>query len=212
MATTRILIADDHAMLRSGLQGFLDRRREDWQVVGTAADGEEAVTKTRELQPDIVILDLDMPKLSGLEALKEIKAASPKSEILIFSGLDSENDIATAFQAGARGYLLKSDGPEQIIAALEAMRAHELFYSPEVSGLYLKASVSDEPQPSALTSRELEILRLAAEGQSSKEIANSLNISVKTVEAHRGNLFRKIKVRSVSDLTRYAIRHRLIRA
>lgn len=211
MRATRILIADDHGLLLSGIKDFLAVRADEWSVVGTAEDGEDAVAKVRSLRPDIVILDLDMPGKSGLAALEEIKVACPKCEILIFSGLTSETDIAAAFKAGARGYLVKSERSDQLIAALEALRGHDLFYSSQISGLYLKGSMTDELPPAALTTREAEILRLVAEGESSKEIASDLGISLKTVEAHRGNLFRKLKLRSVAELVRYAIRHRLIK-
>lgn len=211
MRATRILIADDHVILRSGLQEFLERRGQEWTIVGTAEDGEEAVAKARALRPDIVILDLDMPRKSGLVALEEIKVACPACEILVFTGLTSETDIAAAFRAGARGYLVKSEGSDQLIAALEALRSHKLFYSSQVAGLYLQGSISEEIPPSDLTGREREILGLAAGGESSKEIALSLGISAKTVETHRGNLFRKLKLRSVAELVRYAIRHRLIK-
>jgi two-component system response regulator NreC len=210
----RILLADDHAIVREGVKAVVERMASA-EICGEAADGRTAVAMTEQLQPDIVILDVGMPELNGLEAARQIKRRSPNIEILMFTGDEDEKLIHDVFAAGARSYILKSDLGEHLIAAIEALGRHKHYFTNKTSEVifsrYLNGSSgSGQGKRSGLTPRERELIQLLAEGKSNKTIASLLGISVKTVETHRASLMRKLQMSSFADLVRYAIRHKIV--
>jgi len=214
----RILIADDHEMVRHGLRSLLEQR-EGWTVCGEAADGRTAVSQAETLRPHIVIMDVSMPELNGLEATRMIRKTIPNCEVLILSMHHSEQLVREVLAVGARSYMLKSDAGELLISAIESLAQGKPFFSPQVSEVILNAfleSSGDEEggrsDTGPLTAREREVIQLIAEGKSSKEIATVLGLSEKTVETHRSNLMRKLDIHSVSEIVRYAIRNQIIEA
>jgi DNA-binding NarL/FixJ family response regulator len=214
----RILIADDHEMIRQGLRRTLERR-DDWQVCGEAANGREAVELAKKLVPNVVILDLTMPELNGLEATCQIKKLLPNAEVLIFSIHESSELTHRVLEAGARGYLLKSDIGTHVISAVEALAEHKIYFTWSVSKTMLDAYLRDGnpvvdkvERFSELTPREREIIQLLGEGHSNKAISARLGISVKTVETHRAAIMRKLNINSFAQLVRYAIRNRIVEA
>jgi DNA-binding NarL/FixJ family response regulator len=216
MPPLRILIVDDHAVVRRGVRALLESQA-GWEVAGEAATGREAIASARRLQPDIVIMDLSLPELNGLDATRELLKESPRSEVLVLTMHHSEELARDVLQAGARGYVLKSDADENLIAAVDSLRQHKPFLTATVTEFvlddYLRLSDRDERTAhTAVTTRERQLIQLLAEGQSNKQAATALGISVKTVEAHRANLMRKLRLRSVSELVRYAIRNNIVQA
>jgi len=208
----RILIADDHEVVRDGLRAFLQSDTK-YVVVAEAADGEEAIAKAVETEPDVALLDFSLPFLNGLEVTRQIRARLPGTEVLIFTGSDSELVIEETLQAGARGYLLKSDANRYLIDAITAVAAHRPFFTSKVTEDLLKGYLNRPGQPaSTLTNRERTVVQLIAEGHSNKGIARVLNLSVKTVETHRTSVMRKLNFSSPADIVRYAIRNQLIEA
>jgi len=212
MKTVRILVADDHEVVRQGLRRLLEVAP-GWEVCGEAGTGREAVEKASQLKPDVVVLDYSMPGLNGAEAARQIIQRVPRAEVLILTMHSSEDLIRGALEAGARAYVLKSDAGRDLISAVQALIEHKAFLSSGASGPVLDSYLRGA-QPSAsqqvLTPREREILQLVAEGRSNKEIATTLTISTKTVEAHRANLMRKLRLTSVGALVRYAVRNQII--
>ena len=217
METTKVLIADDHQVMRRGVRAVVELL-EGWEVCGEASTGREAVEMVEKFQPQIVVMDVTMPELNGLEATRQIKKIAPATEILMFTGLETEELIRQVFEAGARSYILKTDGREQLEAALTALAAHKPYFTTQVGEIlfakFLHGKPKDEEQTvdGRLTDREREIVQLLAEGASNKEVADSLGISVKTVETHRAAIMKKLKFKSFSDLVRYAIRNHIISA
>lgn len=212
MAPLRILVADDHQVVRTGLRTLLESKP-GWQVCAEAANGREAVEKAGELQPDVAVLDIGMPLLNGVEATRQIRKASPKTEILILSMHDSEHMIQGVLDAGARGYILKDDADRNLLAAVDSLRRHKPYLSSRASMAAASASpvaVGVERPARRLTPREREIVQLLAEGKSNKEIATFLKISVKTAETHRANIMLKMNFHSVTELVRYAVKNRII--
>jgi DNA-binding NarL/FixJ family response regulator len=211
MAGIRLLVADDHDILRRGLRDLLESQAE-WTVVAEASNGNEALEIASECQPDIAILDVAMPDLNGFETTRRIREALPQTEVLILTAHDSEQMVHEAEACGARGYLLKSDVGRDLISAVESVRRHKFFLSPQIAKRSsLERGVNGHGIPLVrLTPREREIIQLLAEGHVNKEIATRLNISVKTAETHRTNIMRKIDVHSLPDLTRFAIRNHLV--
>jgi DNA-binding NarL/FixJ family response regulator len=209
----RILIADDHEIVREGVRALIQRQA-GWETCGEAKTGCEAVTEAERLKPDIIVMDINMPDLNGLDATRQIKRMAPKTEVLIFTANETEEIVRNVFKAGARAYLLKSEANKHLLPAIEALCRRRTYFSSKVSELvfsgYLK-NAADANDPS-LTPRERETVQLVAEGKSSKEIASLLGISVKTVETHRAAIMRKLELRSVADLVRYAIRNGIISA
>jgi DNA-binding NarL/FixJ family response regulator len=216
MRTLRILIADDHDLMRRGLKALLESHA-GWAICAEAHTGREAVTKAEELKPDIVILDITMPELNGVEAARRILKCSPNTEILVLSVHYSDQLIRDILDAGVRGYIVKSDSDRDLIVAVEALANHKPFFTPRATELILSnfnkggtSSEMPEVLGDRLTSREREIVQLLSEGKSSKEVASVLSISVKTAETHRANIMRKLEIHSVSELVRYAVRNQII--
>lgn len=212
MAPLRILVADDHQVVRTGLRTLLESKA-GWQVCAEAANGREAIEKASELQPDVAVLDIGMPLLNGVEATRQIRKASPQTEILILTMHDSEHMIQGVLDAGAHGYILKDDADRNLLAAVDSLRRHKPYLSSRVSVAAAAAqptSSSTERPARRLTPREREIVQLLAEGKTNKEIATYLNISVKTVETHRANIMLKMNFHSVTELVRYAVKNKII--
>lgn len=210
----RILVADDHEIVRRGVRALLEGQI-GWEVCEEAADGREAVEKAKRCMPDVVILDLGMPRLNGLEAARQIRKASPGTEVLILTMHESEHVVREVLGVGARGYVLKSDAGRDLVAAVKALLRHHPFFTSHVTEFvlerFLKGRVEmDGQDPSALSAREREVTQLLAEGNSTKEVATALGISVKTAETHRTNIMRKIGCHSVTEIVRYAIRNKFL--
>jgi len=216
VAQVRIVIADDHEIVRRGLRSLLEAVP-GWEVVAEASSGREALEKVQELRPGVAVLDIGMPVMNGLEATRNIVKASPQTQVLILTMHETEQMVRDVLDAGARGYVLKSDAGRDLIAAVEALLQHRTFFSPRVSDMLLSAYLEgvDRPSSSAatrnrLTAREREIVQLLAEGKSNKEVAATLNISVKTAETHRTNIMNKLDLHSISELVRYAVRNNIV--
>lgn len=209
----RIMIVDDHDAVRRGLRSLIETRP-NYQVVAEAPTGRAALAMAKELEPDIAILDYSLPELNGLDLSHQLKRAYPRIEILIYTMHDQEEVIIEVLRAGVRGFVLKSDTERHLIAALDALSIHRPYFSGAVSETLLDKFLESKPRPSAssLTHREREIVQLIAEGRINKEIAQLLNISVKTVETHRASAMHKLRLRTTADLVRYAIRNSIIQA
>ena len=209
----RIVIVDDHAVVRRGVRALLESR-DGWEVVAEATTGREALDAVRRSHPDIVVMDLSLPELNGLEATRHIVRESPHTEVLVLTMHHSEELAREVLKAGARGYVLKSDADENLITAVEALQQHKPFLTSGVTefmldGFLKETTTLEQASKEVVTPREREIIQLLAEGRSNKEAASHLRISVKTIEAHRANIMRKLRLRSVSDLVRYAIRNKI---
>ena len=211
----RIVVVDDHGVVRRGVRALLESRP-GWEVVGEGSNGREAVELVRTARPHVVVLDLSMPDMNGLEATRQIIAESPQTEVLVLTMHHSEQLARDVLQAGARGYVLKSDADQNLIAAVESLRHHKPFLTSTVTEFVLDGymqltdSSSRDDSAAMVTPREREIIQLIAEGHSSKQAATTLGVSVKTVDTHRANIMRKLRLRSVSDLVRYAIRNKIV--
>jgi two-component system, NarL family, response regulator NreC len=215
MRKTRILLADDHQLMRSGVRLMLERQPE-FTVVGEASDGREAVSLAKTLKPEVVVMDIGMPNLNGIEAARQMTQENPELAIVIVSMHSDESYVLRALKAGARGYLLKDSAEVDLIKAVHAVGGGKSFFSPAVSKLLLddyvrklKRTGNEDPYD-LLTPREREILQLIAEGKSNKDIANLLNLSVYTVESHRSNLMEKLNIRGLPELILYAVRRGII--
>jgi DNA-binding NarL/FixJ family response regulator len=209
MKAYRILIADDHEVVRRGIRALIESHP-GWEVCGEAQDGREALEQAREVKPDLVLLDVGMPNLNGLEAARQILASCTATHILILTMHYSPQLVRETLAVGARGFLLKSDAGRDLITAVEAVQNHRTFFTSQVTQIvvdgYLNPDQTQEPSRGNLTPREREVLQLLAEGKTSKEVAVALNLSVKTAETHRTNIMRKLDLHSVADLTLYALR------
>jgi DNA-binding NarL/FixJ family response regulator len=215
MKKARILIADDHELFRRGVKATIGDVPE-WSVVGEASDGQEAVRLAGTLSPDIAILDMSMPQLNGLDAARQIIATAPGTRVMMLTAHDSEQLVREVLDAGAHGYLLKSDAGRLLVTALEALLDERPFFTTKVARMlvegYLHRRDASATESMRLSPRERHIVQLLAEGKSNKEVARALEISVKTVETHRSNIMRKMGFASLSDLVRYAIRNRIVEA
>jgi DNA-binding NarL/FixJ family response regulator len=210
----RILIADDHELVRKGIASLITQRP-GWEVVAEASDGREAVRLALGLKPDLIVLDLTMPRLNGLAAATRIVAALPGARVIILTVHESEQLVREVLAAGVQGYVLKSDAGRTLVAALEALLEGRTFFTPKVGRMVLdgylgSAAPAGDAGAPLLSAREREILQLLAEGRSNKEVAAALGITVKTAETHRGNIMRKSGFGSLADLVRYAIRNHII--
>jgi DNA-binding NarL/FixJ family response regulator len=211
-SVTRILIADDHEVVRSGLRSILEAQP-NWEVVAEATDGKEAVLKAIATKPDVAVLDYSLPVLNGVEATRQIRARVPETEVLIFTMHESETLMRELLQAGARGYLLKSDARQFLITAVQSLAAHKPFFTSRVSETLLESFLTTtEGDRGILTARERTVVQLIAEGRTNKQIASVLNISLKTVETHRATAMRKLNLTSTAGVVRYAIRNQLVEA
>jgi DNA-binding NarL/FixJ family response regulator len=216
MSNVRILIADDHELIRRGLVASL-AERPDWTIVAEAADGRQACELAALHAPDIAVLDLTMPELNGLDVTRRLRASTPKTRILIVTAHESEQLIREVLDAGAMGYVLKSDAGRVLVQAIEALLDERPFFTSKVARFvldgYLRSSEdSASPASVGLSPRERHIVQLLAEGSNNKEVARTLQLSVKTVETHRSNIMRKMEFGSLADLVRYAIRNKIVDA
>lgn len=208
----RVVIADDHTIVREGLRALLSAE-EDMQVVGEASDGADALQEVLRTKPDVVVMDLGMPRLNGVEATQQIRNHQPDTQVVVLSMHSGEEFVRPAIRAGAAGYLVKGSGLSDLVAAIRAVRRGEAFFSPSVAKLVLDRSalLAESPRPDELTNREREVLQLIAEGNSSADVARILTLSVKTVESHRSHIMDKLGVRNVAGLVRHAVRLGLVR-
>ena len=219
MGNLRLLVADDHDVVRKGVCALLEEQP-GWQVVDEACNGRQAVEKAKLLRPEVAILDLSMPELNGLEAAREI-LRSVSTKVLILTMCDSDALIRQTLEAGAQGYLLKSDAGRDLVSAVDALRRNETFFTPKVAQLVLEGYLGNLSKRNEddnceaglrLTTRQRQIVQLLAEGKGSKGVAAALNISVKAAEMHRANIMRRLHYHSVAELVRYAIRNHVIEA
>ena len=209
MSKLRVLIADDHKVIRNGLKRVINAEP-DMEVVGEADDGQEAWQKGSELQPDVVIMDISMPKLDGIKATEKLKRECPQVKVLALSAYDNNGYINRLFQAGASGYLLKLAAAEELISAIHVVAAGGRYLDKTLTGKILEGYIRQKPagagaKRDTLTEREEEVLRLVAQGFINKEIAAKLSVSVKTVEAHKSNLMQKLGLHSRAEIVRYAL-------
>jgi DNA-binding NarL/FixJ family response regulator len=214
---TRVLLADDHSIVRKGLRSIV-QSMEGWEVCAEAGNGREAVSLGLQHRPDVVVMDINMPELNGLDATRQLCAALPDLRVLILSAHDSEQLVREMLTSGARGYVLKADAGEDLELALRALAGGRLFFTSSVADMVMrglqKNTASPEPAdlPPRLSPREREVIQLLAEGKTNKEVAVRLEISTKTVETHRKHIMAKLDLHSMSDLVRYAIQNRIIEA
>lgn len=208
---TRILIADDHDVVRAGLRTILDSQL-GWEVVAEASDGKEAIDQALATHPDVAVLDFGLPTVNGVEATRQIRARLPRVEVLIFTMHDTDSLVRDVLEAGARGFLLKSDARRFLISAVESLAAHKPFFTGAVSEALLENFLLKGPRPSegALTAREKSVVQLVAEGRPNRKIAEVLSISLKTVEMHRASALKKLNADSTAALIRYAIKNKLV--
>jgi DNA-binding NarL/FixJ family response regulator len=213
----RILLADDHEIVRKGLRSLLEKH-EGWEVCGEASDGREALAMAQQLRPDVIIVDIGMPHLNGLDTTRQLLQLDPHFKVIVLTITDSDQVIREALNAGARGFILKSDAARDLVSAVEALQSKRMFFTPRVNDLVLAGFLdkghtvtrNEVPNLPVLTAREREVTQLLAEGKSSKEVATLLNLSTKTVETHRSNIMRKLSLHSIRDLVVYAIKNNII--
>lgn len=216
MNRLRILVADDHEIVRRGLISLI-KTRPEWEVCGEAGNGRQAVEMANQSKPDIAILDIGMPVLNGLEATRQILREHPSVRILVLTITDTDQAVQAVLDAGARGFLLKSDAARDLVAAVDALAHNKTFFTARVADLVLSGYLNKSPRSAkhdaglpGLTSREREVVQLLAEGKSTKEVACHLDLSVKTAETHRSNIMRKLGLHSVSELVLYAVRNNIV--
>ncbi len=214
----RILIADDHEIVREGVRVIVERES-GWAVCGMAENGREAVDLAKELKPDAIVLDLKMAELDGLEAVKQIKRAVPETEILVLSAHESEDLVEQIFESGAKSYVRKAEAGHLLVPALKSLQNHKTFLTDEVSAVLFSRFLTNgtgrkknSRVTEKLTAREREIVRLLAEGKSNRETALALGISIRTSETHRAAVMRKLRLNSLADVVRYAIRNGIVDA
>jgi two-component system response regulator NreC len=210
----RILLADDHTLLRNGISALL-ADEQDMTVVGEASDGREAVHLAGQLKPDVILMDIAMPLLNGLEATRQIKREHPQVNVLVLTMYDNEEYFREMLEAGASGYIIKRAAATELVSAIRAVYHGEAVLSPTITRLVLEDYLNHDlhhpkDDPNALSSREREVLQLIAEGKTSREIAELLNLSVKTVQSHRTNLMQKLDLHDRGDLIKYAIQKKII--
>jgi two-component system, NarL family, response regulator NreC len=212
----RILIADDHDVMRQGTRAVIEREP-GWEVCGIASTGREVVAQALQLQPDIVVMDMTMPELNGLDAAIQIKRQLPSTEILMFTAHETDDLIRDAFEAGVKSFIFKSEAHHFLVEAIESLARHKPFFTAKVSQILFSRILNraegmrDAAEPGErLTAREREIVQLVAEGKSNKEVAEALGISVRTAETHRASILHKLNLDSVASLVRYAIRNKMI--
>jgi DNA-binding NarL/FixJ family response regulator len=214
----RILVADDHELVRRGIRGVL-RARRGWTVVGEAMNGLDAVEKANRLKPDVAILDISMPDLGGLQATRQIRESVPTTQVVVLTMHESDQMVRRVLDAGALGYVLKSDLATQLVKAVKSVSGGKLFLTPRVSDIVLRSflttgnqSEPTEHSQAQPTLREVEIIRFLAQGKANKEIAAELGISIRTAETHRARIMLKLGLHSLAELIHYAIRHKIFTA
>lgn len=207
----RILIADDHEIVRKGVRDLIEAHP-GWEVCGEAADGQTALEIALREKPDIAVLDVALPVLNGVALTRRLKQESPTTSVLLFTMHDDDETVSSGLAAGARGYVLKTDSERYLEAAISALGANRPYFSSFVSELLLDAAINDRKRSrlESFTIRELEVAQLIAEGNSNKQIARNLEISIKTVESHRSAAMRKAGARTAAEFVRFAIKHNLI--
>jgi two-component system response regulator NreC len=217
MSKIKVLLADDHTIVRQGLRALLDSQ-ENIEVVGEAEDGRQAFEKTKELVPDVVVIDITMPNLNGVEATRQIKKLNQEIKVLVLTVHDNEEYVHQILQAGASGYLLKESAVSDLVSAINAVKKGDIFLSPSISKVvvkdYIKNSVEgsgDFDSLDVLTGREREVLQLVAEGHTNREVAHHLKLSVKTVDVHRYHIMEKLNIHDVTGLVKYSIKKGLIK-
>jgi DNA-binding NarL/FixJ family response regulator len=210
-APKRVMLVDDHMVVRRGVRALIESVW-GWEVCAEASDGHEALKIAAEVQPNIIVLDVSMPKVGGIDATMQLRKLLPGVEVLILTMHESDQLVGQALRAGARGYLLKSESEEKLMEALEALSRHQPYFSPSVSETLLQGYLNSEPasDPKQLTPRERQIVKLVAEGNTNKRIAIILSVSIKTVETHRSSAMHKVGAKSSADLTLYAARNELV--
>ncbi len=213
-STIRILIADDHTLLRNGICALLEDEQ-DMTIVGEASDGREAVRLAGQLKPNVVLMDIAMPLLNGLEATRQIKHDHPEINVLVLTMYDHEEYFRQMLEVGASGYIIKRAAATELVSAIRAVYRGEAILSPAITRLLLEDYLShesraDRDDPNALSAREREVLQLIAEGKTSREIAEILHLSVKTVQSHRTSLMQKLDLHDRGDLIKYAIQKKII--
>jgi DNA-binding NarL/FixJ family response regulator len=208
---TRILIADDHDVVRAGLRSILSSQP-GWEVVAEASDGKEAIDRALSTRPDVAVIDYSLPTVNGIEATRQIRTRLPSVEVLIFTMHDSDSLVRDVLEAGARGFLLKSDASRFLISAVESLASHKPFFTGKVSEALLENFLLKGPRAGegALTAREKSVVQLIAEGRPNRKIAEILSISLKTVEMHRASALKKLNADSTAALIRYAIKNKLV--
>lgn len=215
MPKLRLVVADDHALMRRGICDLLETEP-GWEIVAQAVNGREAVDAVARTRPDVLVIDLAMPELNGLTAAREILRSFPRVEIVLLTMHNTDQTIREVLECGARGYVLKSDAEQDLIAAVKAVSQGKPFFTPSVAEVVLKGYLRQNARPETpermqeLTNREREVVQLLAEGKGNKEVAVAMRVSVKTVEAHRSNINRKLSIRSTSELVRYAVRNAIV--
>ncbi len=209
----RVLIADDHEIVRRGIRDIIEAHP-GWEVCGEAANGQDVLAMAVAEHPNVAVLDVSLPGLNGIAVTRQLRHSSPETEVLLFTMHDDDETVSGGLAAGARGYLLKTEGDDQLVNAISALGAHRPYFSAIVSELLLDAAVHERKKSrlESFTVRELEVAQLIAEGESNKKIARRLGISVKTVESHRAAAMRKAGVRTAAEFVRFAIKHNLIQA
>ena len=209
----RVLIADDHEIVRRGIRDIIEAHP-GWEVCGEAANGQDVLAMAVAEHPNVAVLDVSLPGLNGIAVTRQLRQSSPETEVLLFTMHDDDETVSGGLAAGARGYLLKTEGDDQLVNAISALGAHRPYFSAIVSELLLDAAVPERKKSrlESFTVRELEVAQLIAEGESNKKIARRLGISVKTVESHRAAAMRKAGVRTAAEFVRFAIKHNLIQA
>ncbi len=211
MPPCRIFLADDHEVVRNGIRSIL-MTQPGWEICGEASNGREAVEKVAALKPDVIILDIGMPELNGLEATRQIIKAQETAKVLVLTVHESHQVVREVLDAGARGYILKSDAGRDLLVAVQALQRNKTFFTSKVAELMLDSFLRGKPgiEKEILTPREREVVQLLAEGKSTKEVAVALGLSVKTAETHRSNIMRKLDLHSVSELVLYAVRNNIV--
>lgn len=214
MSPIRILVVDDHAVVRNGVR-FVLEKQPGWEICGEAQTGREGVAAAKELKPDVVIQDITLPELSGMEVLRQVKKALPDTEVIMFTAHEMEDLVHQVFDAGGRSYLLKTDDPSHLIEAVRAAAEHKAYFTPRVSQIILRrlqsGSMGERPTPgNSLTGREREAVKFIAEGRTNKELADVLGVSLRTAESHRAAVMQKLGLKTIGELIRYALRNGII--
>ena len=214
---TKVLLVDDHTIVRQGIKALLDTQ-EGIEVVGEAEDGREAIEKAKQMAPNVIVIDITMPNLNGIEATRQIKKINPEIKVLVLTVHDNEEYIHRILQAGASGYLLKESAVSELVSAINAVEKGEIFLSPSISKVvvtdyirHVETGSGDFDSLNILTNREREVLQLIAEGHTNKNIAHELKLSVKTVDVHRSHIMDKLNIHDITGLVKYAIRKGLIK-